>query len=234
VSTFGHITLSLRMLTGVLKHCHTVYGYRQPREGGLQVSTHSKGRPERTETGERDHAIYAEYCSNPAATYRSLGRRFGISHEGVRLIVIRIGLEGARSSRRELQQEIDRERLHQRFAASATEARPCVVCGSWVLRGRGASRTCSSCCAEAYRTSSVRNVVDQGEWLKHRASIARYLLRKGTPVQKRHARRVLSGRAAVVGRWHVPGSTAAEVVGRLCPEKLPPAPGGHAEGEHGR
>ena len=173
---------------------------------------------------ERDRRIYESYCSDPATTYRDLAKRFGLSHERIRQIVDRLGLPEAKASRDARRAIGEQQLAYEQFVRRAEQARPCVMCGYWVLRGRG--RTCSPACGVAYRTSSVRFAIDEAERSRHRERMARYWLKKGTETQKRHARRVLKGVATQRGRWHLPGSRTAETLRRFCPEKLPPPPGG--------
>jgi hypothetical protein len=179
---------------------------------------------------KRNAAIYAAYCSDPSTTYRSLGEQFGISYERVRQVVAQMDLDAAVASRSVIRAAVDRTRLFEDFAHRAADARPCTMCGYWVLRGSG-RRTCSPACARAFATSSVRFAVDEREWERHRGRMARYWLRKGTPIQRRHARRVLAGVASRRGRWHIPGSSASTTIKRMCPDKLSPVPRSRERGE---
>ncbi|MFN8232209.1 MAG: hypothetical protein U0V56_01580 [Actinomycetota bacterium] len=176
----------------------------------------------RQDLSSRDQAIYDAYTSDPRVTYRQLGKEFGLSHERVRQVIDRHGLPQARLTRALLQQRQRDEAQLRELAERVAEGRECRVCGCWILRG-AAYVTCSSECARAY--PAIRNIVDTDVRERHRIQVAKSWLRNGTPVQRRYARRVLDGAVEPKGRWHQPGSRASELVKRLAPSKLPPAPG---------
>lgn len=195
------------------------------------------GRRRPPDRARRDSAIYANYCSDPAATYRRLGERYGVSHERVRQIIERHGLADAKAARTEARSRAERSAALEEFALRASRARPCVICGCWVLRGNGSGRTCSPGCGAAYRTSGVRFAIDPIARFRHRRAMARYWLRSGSPAERRHGARILAGLVEPKGRWHLPGSRTAEVIKRACPDKLPPPAGstrGTGEGVMGR
>ena len=172
-------------------------------------------------------AILAAYLLDATASLRSIGKRFGRSHEWIRQIVDElVGPEEARAIRARVKEEAERERIYDEFRIRADRARPCKVCSAWVLRGNGKLVTCSAECAVIYTTSSARNYFNDAAWTNHRDAQARYWLRNGTPEQKVFATNYLAGRVKPNGRWYLPGSKASETVKRIAPERLPRAAGG--------
>ena len=93
------------------------------------------------------------------------------------------------------------------------EAKPCVVCRAWVLRGPK-RLTCSPACAKAWTVA--RYQLDDEQHDRHRLCVARVYLRSPEKYSERHlawARRMLSDDPPPPNRRYVmPGSRAAEVV----------------------
>lgn len=136
---------------------------------------------------------------------------------------------------------LTRERVRQRLATrgySIKDLKPaspprdrgpahrCSVCGK--IEAYGKRRTCSSLCAKVWRTSNVRMVLDPEYRKRHVRAVARWMLanpEKVSKAQRKHARRVLSGKVPDTGRrWVIPGSKTEEALRKYAPARVPPMP----------
>lgn len=154
-------------------------------------------------------------------TLAAVGREYGLTRERVRQIAAMFDPDGSRRAAHKAR--VQRIRETKRAAAQwrelkrrAKAARPCAVCGSWVLRK--AQVTCSQECAEAWPT--LRFHLDPVFRARHRARIARWYLAhpgKVTRSQLNWAKKVLAGEPMhqSQGRWTLPGSRPQQLLEQL-------------------
>jgi len=116
----------------------------------------------------------------------------------------------AQDVRRRLLAQAHSEAALAELLERCASARPCEVCGAWVLRG-GKRVTCSPACAEVWRKAWW--LVSEEEHQRHRLSVARSILRHPEgkkPSQLAWARQMLSDAPPPPNRRYVqPDSWAA-------------------------
>lgn len=135
------------------------------------------------------------------------GRELGISRAGVHLSIKKYFPE-LLITKQERAIVYQRELLLAELTRRLIAARPCCVCGSWVLRGEGYRITCSSECAIDW--GIIRYHLDSEQRHSHQILIANWLLRNSTdPIKLRYARRFISGESKFVGRWVLSPRVAA-------------------------
>lgn len=151
-----------------------------------------------------------------------LANRFGVSRERVRQI---LHADGAFRRWRELRDWLP---IETEFIARAKQAKPCVLCGCWVLR-KG-TLTCSEGCAADWPI--IRYHLDPDYREKHRILAARWTAAHPDKVDLgtlRFAQRILAGEQGSARKgWVQPSSKAAEINVRrnlglpVAGEGLPP------------
>jgi hypothetical protein len=166
--------------------------------------THPRHQGRLAGQGERIVALY-----RTGATLQEIGDRYGVSREAIRLVLARYGV-----TRRDggAHRRIS-ERQVNALVRRLVNAKPCRVCGYWILRTfNGKERTCSPECSRDWRV--LRYILDPAFREAHSLAVADWMIRHPEgypPAQVLHAMKVLLGEAGGVGamwgrRYVLPGS----------------------------
>lgn len=167
--------------------------------------------------------MFNAFISGKAVNH--VAKEFDVSTSRVYVIIDGFDPDGSLRKMHRLRLALDRR--FEDFRMRAEGARPCKVCGCWVLTG---SRrvTCSKECSEIWRTSSARYILDPDFRDQLREATARYRLADESRHRKgdlAHAKNVLAGAVRQRHRWHLSGSKASRAVATVRPDLLPPAAG---------
>lgn len=164
-------------------------------------------------------------------TLAAVGDDYGVTRESIRQRVTlawhELGYEGSPTN---VSQSIRAgAKTFEQFARRAAKAKPCAVCGYWILRVTNGdkTKTCSPGCAVAWRKVGVRWALDPEYRKAQQRRISQWVLAHPDKVpdyQVRYAQKILNGEpTGTHGRWRVPGS-GTEVLVRLNPTVAPPLP----------
>lgn len=144
---------------------------------------------------ERNRTIVDRYRAGEGST--SIARSLGMTRQRVDQIVSREAPELMRDRRAAHLTATQRE-----FTNRATVAKPCIICGYWVLRGPHRI-TCSKDCATIY--FHMYKLLNPAVYNQQRQGAARRAIRRGEKLE--WASKVLNGEAPVPSRrFYVPGS----------------------------
>lgn len=171
--------------------------------GGV-VSMGPRGRAKDQAAHEEVLAIYLG-----GATMQEIADARGLTRQRIQQMLASLGQAG-RDVQHQRMLAARAERDLQRLLQRCREAKPCDVCGAWVLRR--SARTCSKTCADLWRTA--RHRMNDTQYQLHRMALARSVLRhaphhKWSEIQ--WARKMLSKNPPAPNRrYEIKGSKASE------------------------
>src|SRR5262245_41754230 len=160
-----------------------------------------------------------------------IGRLYGVTRERIRQILMEKDVPPARERQAQRIKEQQLAGLVERLKA----AKPCVVCGCWVIRPQTGSRpvlTCSVECSKAYR--HLRYHIDRSFHNRRQLATARWIAAHADRVSRAtywHAVKVLNGEpTAYHGRWTNEGSYVSELIDKYGLREKLGLEGGETDG----